>query len=349
MEISQRKKKILAAVVDEYIRTAEPVGSKTIAQIAGLGCSSATIRNELSELTALGYLEQPHTSAGRIPSPQGYRLYVDELMEKPGETADDDGAALQQTVLAKVRELDHLVQEAGKLLTSLTNYASVAITPALAQISIRQFEIIAVDKMNFVIVVVTDSGTVKNKMVRTVSEVTKDEAELLTYVLNQTLTGLPLSNITAERFDIVRRAAGLTALLAPVAEYIAELIAELSDQKVYLDGTSKLLRFPEYRDTKKAQTLLDYMEDDSRHLLPATRKIDGIQFFIGPENGENPLSETSAIYAKYDIGKIGQGAIGIVGPTRMDYAKLSAQLSRFAKGLNRLIAETFLDDKDAKH
>ena len=203
--------------------------------------------------------------------------------------------------------------------------------------------------MNFVIVVVTDSGTVKNKMVRTVSEVSKDEAELLTYVLNQTLTGLPLSSITAERFDIVRRAAGLTALLAPVAEYIAELITELSDQKVYLDGTSKLLRFPEYRDMKKAQTLLDYMEDDSRHLLPATRKIDGIQFFIGPENGENPLSDTSAIYAKYDIGKIGQGAIGIVGPTRMDYAKLSAQLSRFAKGLNRLIAETFLDDKDAKH
>ena len=110
-----------------------------------------------------------------------------------------------------------------------------------------------------------------------------------------------------------------------------------------------LLRFPEYRDMKKAQTLLDYMEDDSRHLLPATRKIDGIQFFIGPENGENPLSETSAIYAKYDIGKIGHGAIGIVGPTRMDYAGLSAQLSRFAKGLDRLIAETFLDEKDGNH
>ena len=345
MELSARKKQILKAIIGDYIRTAEPVGSKALTEGHELPFSSATIRNEMSELEEMGYLEKPHTSAGRIPSPQGYRLYVDELMEKPGETADDDGAALQQTVLAKVRELDHLVQEAGRLLTSLTNYASVAIPPALAQISIRQFEIIAVDKMNFVIVVVTDSGTVKNKMVRTVSEVTKDEAELLTYVLNQTLTGLPLSSITAERFDIVRRAAGLTALLAPVAEYIAEL----SDQKVYLDGASKLLRFPEYRDTKKAQTLLDYMEDDRRHLLPATRKIDGIQFFIGPENGENPLSETSAIYAKYDIGKIGQGAIGIVGPTRMDYAKLSAQLSRFAKGLNRLIAETFLDDKDPKH
>ena len=184
MELSDRKKKILRAIVDLYIRTAEPVASKTIAQMPDMDFSSATIRNEMAELTTLGYLEQPHTSAGRIPSPAGYRLYVDELMEKPGETADDDGAALQQTVLAKVRELDHLVQEAGRLLTSLTNYASVAITPALAQISIRQFEIIAVDKMNFVIVVVTDSGTVKNKMVRTVSEVTKDEAELLTYVLN---------------------------------------------------------------------------------------------------------------------------------------------------------------------
>ena len=135
-------------------------------------------------------------------------------------------------------------------------------------------------------------------------------------MLNQTLTGLPLSHITAERFDIVRRAAGLTALLAPVAEYVAELIEELSDQEVFLEGTNKLLRFPEYRDTHKAQALLDYMEDDRRHLLPATRKIDGIQFFIGPENGENPLSETSAIYAKYDIGKIGQGMICLLYTSR---------------------------------
>ena len=317
MELSERKKQILKAIIGDYIRTAEPVGSKALTEGHELPFSSATIRNEMSELEDMGYLEKPHTSAGRIPSPQGYRLYVDELMERPADNAED-GNALQNSVLTKVRELDHLIQEAGKLLTSLTNYAS-------------------------------DSGTVKNKMVRTVAEVSKDEAELLTYVLNQTLTGLPLSSITAERFDIVRRAAGLTALLAPVAEYIAELITELSDQKVYLDGASKLLRFPEYRDTKKAQTLLDYMEDDRKHLLPATRKIDGIQFFIGPENGENPLSETSAIYAKYDIGKIGQGAIGIVGPTRMDYAKLSAQLSRFAKGLNKLIAETFLDEKDGNH
>lgn len=346
MELSERKKQILKAIIGDYIRTAEPVGSKALTEGHALPFSSATIRNEMSELEEMGYLEKPHTSAGRIPSPQGYRLYVDELMEQPADAPEDDEAALQPMLQTKVRELDRLIQEAGKLISSLTNYASVAITPAMTQVSIRQFEIIAVDKMNFVIVVVTDSGSVKNKMVRTMADVSKDEAELLTYVLNQTLTGLPLSHITAERFDIVRRAAGLTALLAPVAEYIAELIEELSDQKVFLEGTNKLLRFPEYRDLHKAQALLDYMEDDRKHLVPATRKIDGIQFFIGPENGANPLRETSAIYAKYDIGNIGQGMIGIVGPTRMDYARLSAQLSRFAKGLNRLIAETFLDEKD---
>ena len=345
MELSERKKQILKAIIGDYIRTAEPVGSKALTEGHALPFSSATIRNEMSELEELGYLEKPHTSAGRIPSPRGYRLYVDELMEQPQDTGEED-TSLQTMMQTKVRELDRLIEEAGRLISSLTNYASVAVTPAMTQISIRQFEIIAVDKMNFVIVVVTDSGTVKNKMVRTMADVSKDEAELLTYVLNQTLTGLPLSHITAERFDIVRRAAGLSALLAPVAEYLAELIEELSDQKVFLEGTNKLLRFPEYRDMHKAQVLLDYMEDDRRHLLPATRKIDGIQFFIGPENGENPLSDTSAIYAKYDIGKIGQGVIGIVGPTRMDYARLSAQLSRFAKGLNRLIAETFLDEKN---
>ena len=236
MELSERKKQILKAIIGDYIRTAEPVGSKALTEGHELPFSSATIRNEMSELEDMGYLEKPHTSAGRIPSPQGYRLYVDELMERPADSAED-GNALQNSVLTKVRELDHLIQEAGKLLTSL-RITRGCITPAMTQIAIRQFEIVAVDKMNFVIVVVTDSGTVKNKMVRTVAEVSKDEAELLTYVLNQTLTGLPLSSITAERFDIVRRAAGLTALLAPVAEYIAELITELSDQKVYLDGAS---------------------------------------------------------------------------------------------------------------
>lgn len=341
MELSERKKQILKAIIGDYIRTAEPVGSKTLAARPELRFSSATIRNEMSELEEMGYLEKPHTSAGRIPSPAGYRLYVDELMGE-SEVPDGDEEAIEQ-MRGKVRELDRLIQEAGRLVSTLTDYASVAVTPYMNRAMLKQFEIVAVDRTTFVIVVVTDAGVVKNKLVHTAAEVSKDEAELLTYVLNQTLTGLPLSEITAERFDIVRRAAGLTALLAPVAEYLAELIEELGSQKVFLEGANKLLRFPEYQDTHKAQALLDYITDD-RHLLPVRPNIDGVQFFIGPENGENPLSDASMIYAKYAIGDLGQGIIGIVGPTRMDYKRLSARLSRFAKGLNKLIADTFLDE-----
>ena len=341
MELSERKKQILKAIIGDYIRTAEPVGSKTLAARPELKFSSATIRNEMSELEEMGYLEKPHTSAGRIPSPAGYRLYVDELMGSY-ELLEDDEDSLEQ-IRGKVRELDRLVQEAGRLVSTLTDYASVAVTPYMNRTMLKQFEIVMVDRTTFVIVVVTDAGVVKNKLVHTAAEVTKDDAELLTYVLNQTLTGLALEQITAERFDVVRRAAGLTALLAPLAEYLAELIEELGSQKVFLEGASKLLRFPEYHDTQKAQALLDYITDD-RHLIPVRRNVDGIQFFIGPENGQNPLSDASMIYAKYDIGTMGQGVIGIVGPTRMDYKRLSAQLSRFAKGLNRLIADTFLDE-----
>ena len=343
MELSERKKQILKAIIGDYILTAEPVGSKALAARPELKFSSATIRNEMSELEEMGYLEKPHTSAGRIPSPLGYRLYVDELMDSY-DISDRDIPPIEAMLKGKAKELDRLIQEAGRLVSSLTNYASVAVTPDMNRCVIKQFEIITVDTTTFVIVVVTDTGQVKNKLVHTAAPVTKDESELLTYILNQTLTGLPLSQITAERFDVVRRAAGLSALLAPLAEYIAELIEELGSQKVFLDGANKLLRFPEYRDPDKAQALLDYITTDDKHLLPVCKNMDGVQFFIGPENGENPLSDASMIYAKYDIGNLGQGVIGIVGPTRMDYKRLSARLSHFAKELNKLISETFLDE-----
>lgn len=342
MELSERKQQILKAIIAAYIRTAEPVGSKAIANLPGLSYSSATIRNEMSELEEMGYLEKPHTSAGRVPSHKGYRFYVDHLMSRTDETPDPT----EETALMslKAKELDRLIQEAGRLISTMTDYAAVAVTPHLPRMSIRQFELICVDETTYVIVVVTDAGVVKNKLVHLAAPVTREQSELLCYVLNQTLTAIPMSQITAERFDVVRRASGMTALLGPVAEFLAELIDDLGNQKVFLEGASKLLRFPEYQDAGKAQTLLSYMSEDKRHLVPVQREIDGVQIFIGPENGQNPLSDTSMIYAKYGIGDLGQGVIGIVGPTRMDYAALSARLSRFAKGLNRLIAETFYDE-----
>lgn len=344
MELSARKKLILKAIISEYIRTAEPVGSKSVAARPELGFSSATIRNEMSELEEIGYLVKPHTSSGRIPSPMGYRLYVDELMAMPDLTSADITSINSVTKL-KVKELDRLISEAGRLISDLTNYTTLAVTPVMQRITLRKFEIIAVDRTNFVIVVVTDTGVVKNKMIRTAIPVSKTDVELLTYVLNQTLTGIPIESITKERFDIVRRAAGMTVLLTPIAEFIEDLIEELSSQKMFLLGASKLLSQPEYRDVQKAQALLDYIGDEAN--VPAlrrfTREIDGVKITIGPENGVAPLENASMIYATYNIGSVGRGLIGIVGPTRMDYGRLSARLSLFSQGLNKLIAETFFD------
>ena len=347
MELSARKKLILKTVISDYIRTAEPVGSKALASRPELRFSSATIRNEMSELEEMGFLEKPHTSAGRIPSPAGYRLYVDELMSRPDLSAADIDRINSVTKL-KVKELDRMISEAGKLISNLTDYTTLAVTPFIQRVTIRKFQIISVGPLDFVIVVVTDSGVVKNKMLRTSTPVTADEAELLTYVLNQTLTNIPIDAITPERFDIVRRAAGVTALLSMVAQFLDEFIEEMSEQKVFLQGASKLLAYPEYRDVHKAQELLDFISDESN--VPAlrtfTRDIDGVRITIGPENGSGPLQNASMVYATYNIGNMGRGLIGIVGPTRMDYAKLSARLALFSKGLNRLISETFFDDDD---
>ena len=344
MELSARKKLILKTVINDYIRTAEPVGSKALASRPELRFSSATIRNEMSELEEMGYLEKPHTSAGRIPSPAGYRLYVDELMGRTDlSVADVD--RINSVMKLKVKELDRMVSEAGKLISNLTDYTTLAVTPYMQRVTIRKFQIIAVSPLDFVIVVVTDSGVVKNKMLRTATPVTAEEAELLTYVLNQTLTNIPIDAITPQRFDIVRRAAGVTALLELVSQFLDEVIEEFSSQKIFLQGASKLLAYPEYH---KAQELLDYISDESHVpvLRTFTRDIDGVRITIGPENGtDGPLQTASMVYATYNIGSMGRGLIGIVGPTRMDYAKLSARLALFSKGLNRLISETFFDDE----
>ena len=347
MELSARKKLILKTVISDYIRTAEPVGSKALASRPELRFSSATIRNEMIELEEMGFLEKPHTSAGRIPSPAGYRLYVDELMRTPDLSAADIDRIISVTKL-KVKELDRMVSEAGKLISNLTDYTTLAVTPYMQRVTIRKFQIICVSTLDFVIVVVTDSGVVKNKMLRTATPVSAEEAELLTYVLNQTLTDIPIDAITPERFDIVRRAAGVTALLSLVGQFLDEFVEEMSHQKVFLQGASKLLAYPEYHDVHKAQELLDFISDENNVpvLRTFTRDIDGVRITIGPENGSGPLQNASMVYATYNIGSIGRGLIGIVGPTRMDYARLSARLALFSKGLNRLIAETFFEDDD---
>ena len=205
MEISQRKKKILAAVVDEYIRTAEPVGSKTIAQIAGLGCSSATIRNELSELTALGYLEQPHTSAGRIPSPQGYRFYVNELMERQ-RVSVEEAEAINARLSEKMEQLDKLMSDAGKLAGQLTGYPALTLSAPRAA-TIRRFDLLYIDANTFIIVVLLGDNTVKNKLVHLPFSVEQGQIQKLSALFNAGFTNIPEESVTPVLISATERAA----------------------------------------------------------------------------------------------------------------------------------------------
>ena len=339
MALSERKQKILAAVVEEYIRTAEPVGSKTIAATAQLGCSSATIRNELSELTSLGYLEQPHTSAGRIPSPQGYRFYVNELMEQQRLSLEET-ETINRRLNEKMEQLDKLMGDAGKLVGQLTGYPALAFSTPRAS-TISRFDLIYIDANTFIIVLLLSDNSVHNKFVRLPFSVDQGMIQRLSALFNAGFTGLTEENITPVLISATERAArdnmGLTSIIAAFA---IETLSESQSGAAYVTGESALLQHPEFRDPDKAHRVISYLSD-SRHLmeLPAARQgsESKVRMIIGPENLAEELKDSSVIMAEYDAGEGQRGLIGVVGPTRMDYSGVAAKLSYIADGLSRVL------------
>lgn len=340
MELSERKKKILRAVIDCYVQNAEPVGSKAVAQWAGLDVSSATIRNEMAELSELGYLEQPHTSAGRIPSPKGYRLYVNELMEDYKlsiQETEKINAALQH----KMRALDQVIDEAGQVVAKLTQYPAFAFTAAPKHITIKRFDLLTVDSFSFIAVVMTDTNTVRNKLFRLAMEVSDAELQMLSTLLNTSFTDQPLEELPKLR-DKVAHHAGNDAyeLIDLVVGFAAEVLEELARRNVHTAGIANLFEHPEYQTLDKAQPLMNLLSDAEFSPLPAEAGGDmGTGILIGPENVNEKLKDSSVIMASYDLGDGMTGLIGVVGPTRMDYAKISARLSYVAKGLSWIVSQ----------
>jgi len=337
VEISERKKKILAAVVDEYIRTAEPVGSKTIAQTAGLGCSSATIRNELSELTSLGYLEQPHTSAGRVPSPQGYRFYVNELMERH-KLSIEETEAINARLNEKMEQLDRLMTDAGRLAGQITGYPALTLSAPRAATA-KRFDLLYVDANTFIIVILLGSNTVKNKLVHLPFSVEQGQIQKLSALFNAGFTGLTEEEITPVLISATERAArdtmGLTSI---IAAYTIEVLSQSREGEAFVTGESSLLQHPEFRDPDKAHRVISYLSD-SEHLmhLPATGTGSSVRVIIGPENVAEELRDSSVVMASYDAGEGQRGLIGVVGPLRMDYGAVAAKLQYIADGLSRLL------------
>lgn len=345
MELTERKKKILRAVVESYIRTAEPVGSKAILDLAELKVSSATIRNELSDLTEMGYLEQPHTSAGRVPSPKGYRLYVNELMEEQRLSLEET-RQINEALHLKMQELDKVIDQAGRMVSQLTNYPAFALAGGRARTTIRRFDLIMVDVNSFIVVVMTDSNVVKNKLIRLPTDLSQPQLQLLTTLLNTSFVGKSLEELTPELMRVAEHAAGSAyGLISLVVSFAMEVLDSLEHSPVYTAGASHILDHPEYRDVDKAQKLMCYLTEEQSLAnvldLPALNS-DNTKILIGPENVADELKDTSVVLASYDIGDGMKGVIGVVGPTRMDYAKVAAKLSYVADGLSKLFGQSEL-------
>lgn len=338
MELTERKKQILRAIVDSYIRTAEPVGSKTISQLPGMDFSPATIRNEMADLTSMGLLEQPHTSAGRVPSAAGYRLYVDELMQDY-RLSMDETKTINQAMEVKMQEVDKMISQVGKLVSKMTNLPAYAVAARSSQRTVKRFDLILAEAGSFILVVMLSDNQVQNKLIRLPLDVSQEDLRLLSAALNASLTELTADEITPELLaKVTRSAAGAASLVPVIVDYTVELLKK-THSEVYMTGQAKLLGQPEYHDVEKAQEVLTSLDEDVISNLPATLSSGTTQILVGPENVAKELKDSSVVITKFDIGDGMQGMIGVVGPTRMDYAKITARLSYFAENLGRMFAK----------
>ena len=338
MELTERKKQILRALVDSYIRTAEPVGSKTISQLPGMDFSPATIRNEMADLTTMGLLEQPHTSAGRVPSAAGYRLYVDELMQDY-RLSMDETKTINQAMEVKMQEVDKMISQVGKLVSKMTDLPAYAVAARSSQRTVKRFDLILAEAGSFILVVMLSDNQVQNKLIRLPLDVSQEDLRLLSAVLNASLTELTADEITPELLaKVTRSAAGAASLVPVIVDYTVELLKK-THSEVYMTGQAKLLGQPEYHDVEKAQEVLTSLDEDVISNLPATLSSGTTQILVGPENVAKELKDSSVVITKFDIGDGMQGMIGVVGPTRMDYAKITARLSYFAENLGRMFAK----------
>ena len=340
MELTERKKKVLRSVVDLYIRTAEPVGSKAITALPDMNYSSATIRNEMADLTAMGYLEQPHTSAGRIPSAAGYRLYVDELMLDYRLNIDET-KSINSAIEEKMQQVDKMVEKVAKLVSQVTDLPAISVASRSGGTTVKRFDLILAGEGSFILVMMLTNDEVVHKLIKLPLNVSEGDLKLLGAVLNATMTEITAPELTAELMDRVMRSAGSAASLVPViVEFTSATLRRQGSTNMAVAGHSRLLGLPEYRDVDKAQRVLESIDEDALSNLPSIMQNEnGTKVLVGPENVASELKDTSVVMTKFDIGDGMQGMIGVVGPTRMDYAKVTARLSYFAESLSKMFTK----------
>ena len=339
-ELSERKKLILKAIVEAHIEGGEPVGSKSILQSNLLSCSSATIRNEMAELEQMGYLLQPHTSAGRVPSELGYRFYVDSLVEQYARTTHEV-VQINQLLKIKMSEIDQILETASKLASSMTNYTGIAIKPKANSVTMSKFEIVSMGEHEFAMVMITSNGTVKTKKVKTTESITESALNKLSLLFNEELCGLGADMITLPIIMNLEDAMGDAAFLVnPSVKRIYEVMNEIDGGEMRLSGLNHLLQYPEYSDTAHFGQLLGTLENQDEILdLVSTAESDDINVLIGSESPVKVMNNSSLVFKP--IKKNGKtiGVVGVLGPRRMNYKQVLQTLGEITGSISSIMEE----------
>lgn len=337
MELDERKRKILQAIIRNYLETGEPVGSRTISKYSDLKLSSATIRNEMSDLEEMGYIIQPHTSAGRIPSDKGYRLYVDQLMqEKEREVTE-----LKELMIQRTDKMEQVLKQVVKVLANNTNYATMVSTPQYHQNKLKFIQLSKVDENQILAVIVAEGNVIRNKLIPICEELDNESILKLNILLNTMLNGRTIAEINLQMISSMKEQAGIHSnIISDVVDAVADAIHSDEGMEIYTGGATNIFRYPELSDNGKASELIQTLEEKQTlvELVNETlsKEDKGIQVYIGNETPVQSMKDCSVVTATYEIGNGLQGTIGIIGPKRMDYENVMNTLKTLMDQLDEV-------------
>ena len=339
-ELDERKRKILKAIIKTYMETGEPVGSRTISKYADLNVSSATIRNEMSDLTDMGYIVQPHTSAGRIPSDKGYRLYVDALMKEK----EDEIAEIRDLMIEKTDKMDKVLKQVAKVLAANTNYATMISVPQYSGNKLKFVQLSRVNPLQLVAVVVSDNNVIHNQIIDLDEEMDDQTILKLNLLLNTNLNGVPIQDINLGMIARLKEQAGMHSdIVATVLDAVADTIhVDEEDMEIYTSGATNIFKYPELADKTKASELISAFEEKQQLVdLVKEHMSDtentGVQVYIGDEMPIQTMRDCSVVTATYELGSGMRGTIGIIGPKRMDYENVVDSLKTLKVQIDALI------------
>ena len=334
-ELDERKQKILHAIIQNYLETGEPVGSRTISKYADLGLSSATIRNEMSDLEEMGYIIQPHTSAGRIPSDMGYRFYVDQLMKEKEQEVTE----MKELMIQRQDKMELVLKQMAKVLAANTNYATMITSPQYHRTKLKFIQLSVISEDQLLAVVVAEGNVVKNKVIPISHGLDNETILKLNILLNTSLNGLTMEEINLSTIAKLKEQAGIhSEVINSVLDAVAEAIQMDDDLEVYTSGTTNIFKYPELADSTKASALISAFEDKQQLASLMEDMKDGedtgIQVYIGNETPGQTMKDCSVVTTTYELGEGMRGTIGIVGPKRMDYEKVVANLKTLTNQLD---------------